>query len=66
MARGSGETGELVRQHVRKILEQLTARQREKRLNDEPRSPVASTNVAVEVEREEDRSALVRSGERPA
>jgi hypothetical protein len=63
MARGDGYEGEPVRQHVRKVLEQLTARQREKRMRDEPPSPPALGDI--EVEREDKRPAGIRDDEGP-
>jgi hypothetical protein len=53
---------ERVRQHVRKRLVELTAQQRERRIRDKPPSPLASRVVAVEVEREKDRSARICYG----
>ncbi|HEX2134732.1 MAG TPA: hypothetical protein VHG30_02345 [Microvirga sp.] len=62
MTEASGDADDQVRAHVRKVLERLTARQREKRAMREP-PPVA---VSVEVEREQDRPTLTRDAKRPA
>jgi hypothetical protein len=61
MARGDGDEGEPVRQHVRRLLEQLTAHQRDKRMRDEPPSSAGSG----EVDREENRPRGIGDIKRP-
>ena len=55
-----------VRRHVRTILEQLTAREREQRTADKVASRPASANVSGEVEREENRAVGIGNLKRPA
>ena len=57
---------ERVRRYVRTILERVTARGREQRTADKAAPRPASESIRVEVEREDNRSALVRHGKRPA
>ena len=66
MAHEHWDEAERVRRHVRTILEQLTAREREQRTADKVVSRPASANVSGEVEREENRAVGIGNLKRPA
>ena len=61
MSNETGDAGEKVRQHVRKMMAQLRALKEQQREKSNPLGP----DIAVEIDREEDLSSSVSGGEGP-
>ena len=60
MADKDGDPGERVRQHVRRVLEQLAARERNKRVTRELAPALKA--ISGKVEREQNRPTLIGNG----
>ncbi len=64
MSDNDGSTGDHIRQHVRGLLEAFRAQQRAQHKAQQPIK--ACRSGEVEVDGEEDRTAVVRNGQDPA
>ena len=61
-----GDAGRQIRQHVRGVLNQLTARQHKRGDGAKPSRAAGSGDKIIEGEGEQDRSSVIRDREGPA